>query len=107
MGVYRVRNVADGRSLLWWSVNLPAILNRERTQLRFGGHPIPELQRDWTAVGAEGFAFEVLDTLTPLEDPSGWDPAPDLRALEAMWVERLAAEGERFYKSRRGAAWPR
>jgi hypothetical protein len=89
MGVYRVRNVVDGRSLVGASVDLPSILNRERTQLRFGGHRNAALQRDWNALGPDAFAFEVLDTLTRPDVPT-YDPADDLRVLEAMWLERLA-----------------
>ena len=97
MGVYRVRNTQTDRSLGARSVDLPASLNRERAQLRFGGHPNAELQRDWNAFGADAFAFEVLDTLTPPDDRPDYDPTDDLRVLEAMWLERLAPFGERGY----------
>ena len=96
MGIYRVRNVAGGRSFVGRSIDLPAALNRERTQLRFGGHPNGELQRDWNALGPDAFAFEVLDTLTPPEDPS-YDPRDDLGVLEALWRDRLAEAGEGTY----------
>ncbi len=97
MGVYRVRNTQTDRSLVARSVDLPASLNRERAQLRFGGHPNAALQRDWHAFGPDAFAFEVLDTLTPPDDRPDYDPADDLRVLEALWLERLAPFGERGY----------
>ena len=97
MGVYRVRNVHDGRSLVGRSTDLPAILNRERTQLRLGGHPNRALQADWNALGPDAFAFEVLDTLEPPKDTAGYDPADDLRVLEALWLDRLEPWGERGY----------
>lgn len=97
MGVFRVRNVAERRSLVGTSRDLPAILNRHSAQLRFGSHPVRALQADWGRLGAEGFTFEVLDTLDPAED-SAHDPKDDLATLEAMWRERLAAEGESFYR---------
>src|SRR5690242_7492473 len=93
MGVYRVRNVRDGRSLVRASVDLPAALNRERTQLAFGGHRNVELQRDWNALGPDAFAFEVLDTLTALDDQPSYDPSEDLKVLEALWHERLHSLG--------------
>ncbi len=99
MGVYRVRNTIDDRSLVGRSVDLPAILNRERAQLRLGAHRNAELQRDWNALGPDAFAFEVLDTLTP-PDRAGYDPADDLRILEALWLERLEPFGERGYTPR-------
>lgn len=98
MGVFRVRNTVNGKSFVGSSVDLPSMLNRQRAQLGFGGHPNKELQRDWQAMGAEAFAFEVLDTLAPREE-AGWDPADELRALEALWLEKLSPYGERGYNS--------
>ena len=88
-GVYRVRNTVTGRSLVAASANLPAILNRHEAQLRMGGHPLRAFQADWTEHGAASFVFEVLDTLTPREDPA-YDPVPDLTVLEDMWLDRLS-----------------
>ena len=98
MGVYRVRNTATGRALVGSSPNLPAALNHHRAALRFGAHRNAALQREWNALGPDAFAFEVLDTLTPPDpEPAGWDPADDLRVLEALWVERLQPFGEGGY----------
>ena len=89
MGVYRVRNLLDGRSLVGSSVDLPSILNRERVALRIGSHQNAELQRDWNRLGSDAFAFEVVDTLTPPPDQPTYDPSDDLRALLALWLEQL------------------
>lgn len=88
MGIYRVHNTVADRSLVRQSVDLPSALNRERTQLKFGGHPVRALQADWNALGPDAFVFEVLDTLAPPDAP-GYDPTDDLAVLEAMWLERL------------------
>ena len=100
MGVYRVLNTHDGRSLVGRSVDVPSILNRERTALRFGTHQNAALQRDWNALGPDAFVFEVLDTLTPPDDQPGYDPSDDLRVLEALWLERLEPFDERGYMRR-------
>lgn len=63
VGIYRVWNKQSDRSLVGSSVNLPAILNRSRVELRAGGHRNRELQSDWNALGEEAFVFEILDTL--------------------------------------------
>ena len=97
MGVYQVRNTVDGRAFVARSVDLPSALNRERAALRFGAHGNAALQRDWNALGPDAFAFEVLDTLTPPEGQPAYDPADDLRVLEALWLERLQPYGERGY----------
>jgi hypothetical protein len=103
MGVYRVRNIRDDRSLVGRSVDLPASLNRERAQLRLGAHRNAALQQDWNVLGPDAFAFEVLDTLTPPEDRPDYDPTNDLRVLEALWLERLEPFGERGYMARPAA----
>ena len=100
MGVYRVRNTRDGKSLVGESRDLPAILNRERAQLRLGVHRNAALQRDWNALGPESFAFEVLDTLEVPKDEPTYDPTADLRVLFALWLERLEPFDERGYNAR-------
>jgi group I intron endonuclease len=99
MGVYRIRNTVNGKLLVGSSVNLPAILNRHRAALRFGGHTNRELQKDWAEFGPEAFEFEVLDTLAPQERP-GYNPSDDLRALEQLWLDKLSPFDERGYNVR-------
>jgi hypothetical protein len=101
MGVYRIHNTRDDRSLVGRSVDLPAILNRERVALRLGNHPNEALQRDWVAYGPDAFVFEVLDTIKAPDDQRNYDPTDDLRVLEEMWVDRLQVVGERGYGRRR------
>ncbi len=100
MGVYRIHNTRYDRSLVGRSVDLPAILNRERVALRFGSHPNAALQRDWATLGPDAFVFEVLDTLKAPEGQPDYDPTEDLRVLEEMWVDRLQVTGERGYGAR-------
>jgi hypothetical protein len=89
MGVFRVRNTVADRSFIGTSSDLPAMLNRQRAQLRFCGHPNKELQKDFNELGEEAFVFEILDTLTPSDDPA-WDPASDLRVLGELWLQKLS-----------------
>jgi hypothetical protein len=96
MGVYRVHNTIADRSLVGSSVNLPAILNRHRAELRMGMHKNRALQQDWTQLGEDAFAFEILDTVTPRDEP-GFDGAGEVRALEQLWLERFEPYGERVY----------
>ena len=96
MGLYRVRNTVNGKSLVGASVDLPAILNRQRFQLESGLHPNRALQRDWNELGPEAFEFEILDTLKPPDQP-GYNPSEDLRMLEEMWREKLALSDEQTY----------
>ena len=98
MGVYRVRCVVNGKSLVGVSLDLPAMLNRQQSQLKMGGHPNKMLQKDWNEHGAEAFEFEVLDTLEASEGEN-YDPKADLRTLEEMWLAKLTPFGERGYNS--------
>jgi hypothetical protein len=99
MGVYQVRNTVNGKVLIGTSVDLPSILNRQRGELRLGGHRNRALQQEWNEHGPEAFEFEILDTLPPSDKP-GYKPAEDLKALEALWLEKLMPFEERGYNSR-------
>jgi len=100
MGVFQIRNKVSGKVFVGSSANLPAIFNRHKAQLRFVGHPVKELQKDWQELGEEAFEFEVLDTLTPPKDRPDYNPARDLTELEALWLEKLSPFDERGYNKR-------
>ena len=88
MGVGVVRDRQNQKALVVSGVDIPSLLNRHRAQLRLGAHRIKPMQADWNAHGEAAFEFEVLDTLKPKDEP-GYDPSDDLRALEALWIEKL------------------
>ena len=96
MGIFRVRNSVRDLSFIGSASDLPAMLNRQRAQLSMGAHANRALQQDWNDLGSEAFVFEVLDELTPLDQP-GYDPADDLQALEELWLDRLSPYDERGY----------
>lgn len=99
MGVFAVRNRANGKVLVGTSLNLPGMLNRFRFELSTGIHrTYPALQEDWNRHGADSFSFEVLDVLPPTEEPRT-DPKEELRVLEALWLERLRPHGEAGYNA--------
>lgn len=89
-GVAVARNLENGKVFVFAGIDIPALVNRHTAQLKFGGHPNKGLQADWNALGADRFAIEIVDTLTPpTQDPTA-DLGEDVRALEAMWLEKLA-----------------
>ncbi len=99
MGVYAVRNRANGKVLVGSALNLQGMLNRLRFELATGIHrTYPALQEDWNRHGAEHFSFEVLDVLAPPEAP-GADLKEELRVLESLWFERLRPYGEAGYNA--------
>jgi hypothetical protein len=100
MGIGVVRNTVNGKVLLLAGPDIPSLLNRHRAQLRLGVHRNQALQQDWQAGSERSFAFEVVDTLTPKDEP-GYDPTGDLRALEQLWLEKLTPFEPAGYTPRR------
>lgn len=100
MGVYMVKNLVDGKIYIARAMDLKGKLNSERFQLGNGLHMNKELQRDFTQIGKEHFAFEVLDRLAVKQDP-GYDYGADLRTLEALWLEKLQPYADRGYHRRK------
>ena len=101
MGVGIVRNTTSGKALVVAGRDLPALLNRERAQLRLNAHPNRALQADWNSLGPDAFEFLVLDTLSPRDVPD-YDPTDDLRALEELWLEKLRPFEPGGYHRERG-----
>jgi len=96
MGVYRIKNKENGKSLVGSSVNLPAILNRSKAELKMGSHRNVTLQKEWQQFGPEMFEFEELELLEPSDDPA-YNPAEDLHVLEELWIEKLSPFGDNGY----------
>ena len=88
-GVALAKNLANGKCFLFAGVDIAALVNRHRAQLKLGGHPNKVLQGDWNALGADPFVFEVVDTL-PVPETADVDQRDDVAALEALWLEKLA-----------------
>lgn len=99
MGVFAVRNTAEGRALIGGSPNVAGRLNRERFALEMGSHLSKPLQADWNRLGESAFAFEVLDTLEPSDDPD-FDSSAELSELAEMWAEKLGYTAETRYPPR-------
>ena len=96
MGIYQIKNKNNNKVLIGSSKNLPAILNRFRSELTMGSCRNSVLQEEWKQFGPEAFEFNELEILGPLSDPA-YDPAEDLRFLEEVWVEKLRPYGDKGY----------
>jgi hypothetical protein len=92
MGVYRIRNKRNGKSYVDFSVDLPARINRNKTELKFGSHRNKELLEEWKSSGESSFEFEILDELAHQENRQT-DPIEELRALAEMWISKLEKAG--------------
>ncbi|HEY6119056.1 MAG TPA: GIY-YIG nuclease family protein [Pyrinomonadaceae bacterium] len=99
MGVFLIRNMINGRTLVCQGKNLQGRINRSLFELEKGKHKNRELQDEWNAFGSENFAFEIVDVLEPSKETPANDAA-DLAALAALWLEKLQPFGERGYNER-------
>jgi len=98
MGIVQVRNIRNNRVYITASANTGGTINSIRFQLKMGNFlPSLGLASDWKEMGEQNFVVEVLDELKPVDDP-GYDFKDDLKALEAMWLEKLKPFGERGYR---------
>ena len=96
MGVFQIINKVNGKVFIGSSSNLPAILNRLKTELKMGSCRNVSLQEEWKEFGPEAFVFKELEILKPLDEPN-YNPAEDLRFLEELWTEKLKPYGEKGY----------
>ncbi len=97
-GVYCVRNMVTGKSLVGASRDIRARLNRHLAELKLGIHPNTALLGDWRQLGASAFTFETLDTLEPTDDDA-YDPKDDLAVLEDLWLGKLQPYGDAGYNA--------
>jgi len=100
MGVFEIRNTANGKVFVDSSLNIPGKINRHKFQLNAGAHPSKELQRDWNDLGENCFEFETLEDVLPRPD-SNYDYAADIETLEDLWLEKLEPYGEKGYNERK------
>lgn len=100
MGVFQIRNQMSGKIFIGSTMNLAGIFNRYKFQLKAGVHQIKSLQADWDELGAENFAFEILEEVFPRENPD-YDYAADLEVLEDLWLEKLEPYNEQGYNERK------
>lgn len=100
MGVFAIRNAANGKSFVTASLDLPGSFNRHRFQLNAGVHKSRNLQADWNEIGEGGFEFEILEELPPRTEP-GYDYSGDLEVLEDIWLEKLEPYGENGYNEKK------
>ena len=97
MGVFQIRNLANGKIFIARGMNVQGKLNSAKFQLEQGSHPVSEMQDDYKKLGSDKFSFEVLDYLDPKKDDLNFDYTDDLKLLEQMWIDKLQPYGEKGY----------
>ena len=100
LGVFLIRNTTNDKVYVGSGLDINGIINRHKFALGAGGHNSKQLQKDWNELGAEKFAFEILDQMEPLDDP-GFDARCELAFMEEMWLEKLSPYGDRGYNQKK------
>lgn len=105
MGIFQVRNTANGKIFVKSTMDLDGMRNRFEFMKNMG-NPFHELKSDWGQYGADAFVFEVLDQLKPqeesLNDPSELSKYEDeLEALLELWLEKLQPYDDKGYNKRK------
>ena len=101
MGIFQIKNKRNGKVFIGKAMNLPGTIRRHQFELKLGSHRNVDMQKDWQELGEEQFSFEILDQLTPKEDPT-YKYEDDLATLEEMWLDKLRPYGEKGYNKRMG-----
>lgn len=100
MGVFQIKNQANGKVFIDGAINMEAKWNRHRSELRFGGHRNRDLQQDWNKQEEDTFIFEVLSELTYNE--SGIvDYKKEVEVLMEMYKEELMPYEEKGYNKKK------
>ncbi len=98
MGVYQIRNRANGKLYVGCSMNLDGARTSRLFQLRMGKAVFSrELQKDLDEFGPASFEFSVLAVLD--KPKRGEDIEQALAALQLHWLGKLQPFGERGYNS--------
>ena len=62
MGIFIIQNKINNKYLLVTTQNLHGMINRTRFQLKSGGHPNRELQKEWNELGEGNFIFTKIES---------------------------------------------
>lgn len=94
-GVFRIRNLENGKIYIGSSMNLDVVWNSQRYKLNSGIHFSKELQKEWDEFGGDKFVFEIVDKMK--ENPESPVTANDVKQLESLYIDELQPFGERGY----------
>jgi group I intron endonuclease len=95
-GVFQIKNLVSGKVYLGSSLNLNGPINRAKFELKNRMNRIEQLQKDYDELGDEKFSFDILEVVTPKDDPD-FNLEDELTLLEEIWIEKLQPFGEKGY----------
>lgn len=95
MGVFQIKNEANGKVLIDSGLNMPAKYKRHLTELKFGSHRNKVLQQEWNQFGETAFVYEevaILEYKSATEDYG-----KEVAILAVLYLEELMPFGEKGY----------
>ena len=95
MGVFQIRNKANGKVFIDSSLDIVAKQNRHKAELKYGKHRNKDLQKDWKMLGSENFVFEVVSELEPKEEDINY--TREVKDLQEMIIEDLHLSNDMKY----------
>ena len=95
MGVFQIKNEANGKILLDSGLNMPAKWKRHLTELKFGSHRNKVLQQEWKQFGETAFVYEVVAELEYKSTTE--DYGKEVAILAELYLEELMPFGEKGY----------
>jgi len=96
IGVFQIRNIVNNKIYVESSVDLVAIWNRYKFQLKNGLHPNTYLQKEFSEFGEKKFIFEILSEIKQ-DDTKNTDYRKEVKQLETMFIEELQPFDENGY----------
>ncbi len=100
IGVFQIRNTVNNKIYIDSSVNLDAIWNRNRMELKAGNHRNEIMQKEWNEMGEENFRFEILSEVEQKDD-TNINYANEAKQLAEMYIDELKPFDEKGYNRRR------
>lgn len=98
MGIFIIKNDFDNKCYIEMTQNLKGAINSTEFKLKFGNHPIRELQKAWIEHGEDSFTMEILERLEYDKDETKTDYSEELEILEMEWRDKLLKQGLEFYE---------
>ena len=88
MGVFQIKNTHNNKIFIGSNLDLNAIWNRQKMQLKLESHPNKDHQEDWKEYGEESFIYEILAELKQ-DDKKEINYKRELKELEKLYIEEL------------------
>jgi len=99
-GVFHIKNLVNGKKFIGAGCDINAVMNKYKSELRFGSNRNKILQQEWNEYGEHNFEFSIVELLEKNDDPDH-DYREELNVLEELWLEREIPNDSKGYNVRK------